>query len=373
MATARLYQRQGTYWVDLRQEGKPRERKSLGICDRREAEKLRRQEEARLILREMEEPEEPVAGPTFTEFYTRWLERVGSRLDPLTLAAYERACREAELVIGDRPLVSLRRADARRVVEAFAANGQQCRKRKRATVARLTAGVRACLADAVDAELTEINPFVRPGKLFDAVGLPSRELEDSEESRYYTGEEQRQLLDFARQQPDHSLFVATLLGLRAGLRRSEMLGLQRRDLGLKARYLHVRRRVTAGGDIGPPKSARSRRTVPMAKDLTSAIRAQLGKSEWVFASLRGGGVQDARRLGDRFQRMAQGAEVSSKKQPMHALRHSFASNLLTAGVPIFRVSRWLGHSSINVTTDIYGHLLSREGEHESIDQFSGVV
>ncbi|MCD9904296.1 tyrosine-type recombinase/integrase [Streptomyces sp. MT29] len=40
-----------------------------------------------------------------------------------------------------------------------------------------------------------------------------------------------------------------------------------------------------------------------------------------------------------------------------SLRHFFASTALANSVPIHEVSRWLGHRSVNTTTDVYGHLL----------------
>lgn len=44
---------------------------------------------------------------------------------------------------------------------------------------------------------------------------------------------------------------------------------------------------------------------------------------------------------------------------IHSFRHSHASNLIHAGVPIFQISKRLGHSSVSMTTDIYGHLIDR--------------
>jgi integrase len=41
----------------------------------------------------------------------------------------------------------------------------------------------------------------------------------------------------------------------------------------------------------------------------------------------------------------------------HSTRHTYASRLLTAGVPIARVSKLLGHSSIQVTERVYAHLI----------------
>jgi integrase len=46
---------------------------------------------------------------------------------------------------------------------------------------------------------------------------------------------------------------------------------------------------------------------------------------------------------------------------LHTLRHSAATMMLEAGVPIHVVSRVLGHSGINITVDIYGHVSSEAG------------
>ncbi len=57
--------------------------------------------------------------------------------------------------------------------------------------------------------------------------------------------------------------------------------------------------------------------------------------------------------------------------PFHRLRHTFASELLTNGVPIFKVSQSLGHSSSQLTVGTYGHLVPRSDLHEAMDQLDG--
>jgi len=49
---------------------------------------------------------------------------------------------------------------------------------------------------------------------------------------------------------------------------------------------------------------------------------------------------------------------------LHGLRHTYASILLSAGVSLFYVSKQLGHSGINITSDIYGHFIPSEGNRE---------
>ena len=57
-----------------------------------------------------------------------------------------------------------------------------------------------------------------------------------------------------------------------------------------------------------------------------------------------------------FQRSAAGAGLPPEFIP-HSLRHLYASTALAEGIPITEVSRWLGHKSIEVTHQIYGHLV----------------
>ena len=54
---------------------------------------------------------------------------------------------------------------------------------------------------------------------------------------------------------------------------------------------------------------------------------------------------------------------------IHALRHSHASNLIEAGVNMYKISKRLGHSSIRTTMDIYGHLIDTE-EDEVLNAIS---
>ena len=49
-----------------------------------------------------------------------------------------------------------------------------------------------------------------------------------------------------------------------------------------------------------------------------------------------------------------------KQRPGHALRHTFASLALKSGWPIGQLAKWLGHSDINTTYSIYGHLIAEK-------------
>ena len=137
---------------------------------------------------------------------------------------------------------------------------------------------------------------------------------------------------------------------RAGLRVSEALDLEVRDLSLDTPSPTVRVRSGKGG-----KS----RLVPVHPELHGALGSALAYGDisqgriveahpatvwrWVQAA-----VKRAEELG---------AIAPGKRVGTHTLRHSYARHLLMNGIPINYLSRWLGHSSIRETTLIYLELV----------------
>src|SRR5665647_1925464 len=57
---------------------------------------------------------------------------------------------------------------------------------------------------------------------------------------------------------------------------------------------------------------------------------------------------------------------------LHTLRHSFATHMLEASVPLHTVSELLGHSSVAVTGDVYGHV-STEGARSAVERLSAAM
>lgn len=162
--------------------------------------------------------------------------------------------------------------------------------------------------------------------------------------------------------------VLTLIA-GTGMRRGEALALHWSDVDLEARVLAVRGTLgRVGGQliITKPKSERSRRTVPLSAPLVAILRAQnsaqaaereAAGDQWhehglVFATDLGTPV-DPRNILRTVQIAAQKAGIADIG--VHTLRHSAAVAWLEAGVHIKACADLLGHSSISVTGDIYGH------------------
>jgi integrase len=124
---------------------------------------------------------------------------------------------------------------------------------------------------------------------------------------------------------------------------------------------------TPGGDegqyeIGQPKTRRSIRTIDVPADTLAKLNLS---GEWVFTnSGRGwrGGPGDPVRAQNFHSNawvpaLAKAEEKGLTKRPrVHDLRHTNASWLIQAGVPLTVIQRHLGHESVQTTSDRYGHL-----------------
>jgi integrase len=130
--------------------------------------------------------------------------------------------------------------------------------------------------------------------------------------------------------------------------------------------LHVARAWKKDGKggvvLGTPKSARSRRTVTFPSWVLEALIPHVaGKAddEFVFTTPRGRPLIHSNFYGDVWQpavRAAQDAGLA-KRPRLHDLRHTQVSWLIAAGLPAAAISRRIGHQSITLTIDRYGHLM----------------
>lgn len=173
------------------------------------------------------------------------------------------------------------------------------------------------------------------------------------EAVWWTPEETQALLDACRRQWPQ-WWPQILVMVRTGIRASEARGLRWEDVSFVERQLHVRQQITRYG-TGPTKNRKPRK-IPLSGDAIAALREQRlqtgMRGELVFQKKSGGPLGETT-LAKRLNKITRLAGVPNYH--VHALRHTFASHLVRAGVALYQVSKLLGHHDIK-TTQIYAHL-----------------
>ena len=211
----------------------------------------------------------------------------------------------------------------------------------------------ACMQAAVFYGYSDSNPVRR---------LPpaQRPRPERKEAAYFENQELPGLFAHLNEEPYRSV---CLVALKTGMRQGELLGLMWSDVDLEQAVVRVRRTYT-GGAIGSPKN-RERRDVDLISDVVDVLH-----------HLRDGDQHDATGLVFRdgcqtylspfallrrhlYPAMEKAGIArigpTEEKRTFHSFRHTFAKRALERGAEVTWLSRHLGHSSLKVTTDIYGH------------------
>ena len=163
-----------------------------------------------------------------------------------------------------------------------------------------------------------------------------------------------------------------LTAIFTGLRSSELRGLRWADVDLKKGVLHIRQRADKFNKIGAPKSESSERTIPLSPILANTLRewkliCPKGEADLVFPN----GAGQIENHANIVQRGLAPVQIAAglitkageaKYTGLHAFRHFYASWCINRredgglGLPIKLVQERMGHASITMTSDRYGHL-----------------
>ena len=197
-----------------------------------------------------------------------------------------------------------------------------------------------------------------------------------------TREEMNLLLSHAGDEFKPLLMTAILTGLRA----SELRGLVWENVNLKDAVLTISQRADKFNQIGPPKSKAGHRSIPISSALVATLRewklrCPNGELGLVFPNKAGNVTDYVHLLRRRFQPLQIAAGIcdpvlveghdkasndgSPKMQArygFHALRHAAASAWIKQRIDLKLLQVWIGHESIQLTLDTYGHLIDDSEE-----------
>jgi integrase len=323
--------------------------------------------------------------PTVKEAAALWIKRCNEKgLEPMTVKGYEEHVNiHIVPIIGAKKLVDL-------TVPAVNAFADQLRDAGRSAemIKRVIRSLGAIFKEARRRGLSAAAPTI--GLDLD---LPDR---DDPRPVIPTKAELQAIISKAKGRWRPVILVAIFCGLRA----SELRGLRWIDIDFDARQIKVNQRADASHRIGKLKSKSAYRSIPCPPIVVNALREwklicpkrstgkkdangepirvldlvfpnKIGKVEshsnlverGLDPVLKAAGLTEIRPLLDKAGKPAlddkgEAKTVLAGKYGMHSLRHACASLWIEEGYNPKQVQRLMGHSSIKVTFDVYGHLFA---------------
>jgi integrase len=291
--------------------------------------------------------------PQLNVGFAQWAERWLSSLErkPSTIRSYVPTIGYATRTFREKPVRRLSPDD----IAAFnqLLRGQGLTASTRAKHLRVLG---ACLQSAVQHGYASTNP-VRE--------LPRAEKPRAErsEAAYFENDEIPRLFAEFQTGMVKTIF---LLALKTGMRQGEILALHWGDIRLQDAVIRVRHTVS-DGILSTPKN-HERRDVDLTDDLVDLLgywwgecgRPTMGDVVAFPGDGAGGYLSGSNLLRRSLYPAMERAAVprvgpTSRPRVFHSLRHTYAKRALESGAQITWLSRHLGHSSLQVTTDIYGH------------------
>jgi integrase len=180
--------------------------------------------------------------------------------------------------------------------------------------------------------------------------------------------------------PDHwRPFLVT--AIFTGMRASELRGLVWNDVDLDSGVIHVRQRADAWNDMGQTKSKAGKRDIPLAPMVVNTLRAWrlANVGDLVFPT----GTGNVRALSNVYRlfwtplqiKCGLTDESGGAKYSFHMLRHAAASLFIAyLGWTPKRVQTVMGHSSITMTYDLYGHMFeNKDSDREAMQKIEAAI
>lgn len=299
---------------------------------------------------------EPASMP-LNEYLDKWLmESVKTRLREATFDSYsfhlKRYVREK---LGNCKLSEIKPFDIQKLYNQLTENGYSPR-----TVRYVHSILTSAFSQAVKWQMLIVNPC-------NIVDLPRQQ---KSEMKAFSPEQAKRFLEAAKVDK-HGLVFA--FALASGMRPEEYLALKWSDIDFEKHTATVQRvliwRKGGGWYFTEPKTAKSRRTLPLPESVLQDLRKhkkrqaeamlKLGagyeRNNFVFATDEGQPIRYGNLTKRHFHKILEQADLKGFR--LYDLRHTTATLLLSEGINPKIVSERLGHASIVLTLDTYSHVL----------------
>jgi integrase len=166
-----------------------------------------------------------------------------------------------------------------------------------------------------------------------------------------------------------------LTAIFTGMRASELRGLHWGDVDLESGNVHVRQRADAWGTIGSPKSAAGTRDIPLVPMVVNTLKQwklACPAGELVFPNDNSGVKSHGSFLQHTWEPLLRRCGLPAYN--FHSLRHAAASLFIaTLGWQPKRIQVVMGHSSITMTYDLYGHWFGTTDDEAAMKRLEAAV
>ena len=320
------------------------------------------------------------AAVKFETFAEQWFEEYAKvNLRPTSYARMKQLPKRVYPAIGHKRLDKITARDIQKFITDMLTNGRNLNNGKplsRKTAVHHLSFISDVFSYAVRMGMLCDNPCRR-------VFVPKQE---QEEKQIYTIEQVKILYENLKSEP-MKYQVYLLLSIYSGYRRSEMLGLEWKDIDFEHDLIHVRRTSQYTSEKGiytdTTKTRKSKRVSKMPASIMNLLR-----------QFKADQNEEARRLGtkwedyDRLFTKWNGAPMNPQTpfewlkgycerigipfRNIHSLRHLHASLLIFEGVDVVAVSEDMGHSVVGTTLNLYSHMF-QEAKARNCDAISNAL
>ena len=320
------------------------------------------------------------AAVKFETFAEQWFEEYAKvNLRPTSYARMKQLTKRVYSAIGHKRLDKITARDIQKFITDMLTNGRNLNNGKplsRKTAVHHLSFISDVFSYAVRMGMLCDNPCRR-------VFVPKQE---QEEKQIYTIEQVKILYENLKSEPmKYQAYL--LLSIYSGYRRSEMLGLEWKDIDFEHDLIHVRRTSQYTSEKGiytdTTKTRKSKRVSKMPASIMNLLR-----------QFKADQNEEARRLGtkwedyDRLFTKWNGAPMNPQTpfewlkgycerigipfRNIHSLRHLHASLLIFEGVDVVAVSEDMGHSVVGTTLNLYSHMF-QEAKARNCDAISNAL
>lgn len=298
--------------------------------------------------------------PVFAEYFWEWAttyKTVGKSKG--TYNRYHKIYERLLEYFGNSKLSAVTKANYQRFLNEF---GQD---KSKETVSKLVGSIRSCVTEAVNENIIPSNFTLGVVAVYDK--SKTRKVE------YLSVAEIKALISALESglKPRSISRYMILTAIYTGMRVGEIMALTWDDLDYQAKTVRINKSYDyINGQVKEPKTASSVRTVRVSAGLLSLLdQLRVNKQNLIFANPTGK-VPTPAACNATLKRFLTKCEIDKQGFHFHSLRHSHVALLLYEGVPLYAISKRLGHSDMSITAKKYAYLIDelKQRSDDRIDE-----